>query len=279
MLRISVLVVLFVGSSAMAKPTFQDVHKKFPAATLPITIKAADELKIELNAADANALGFLKDTSPGLSALRDCKKKGDKELEKEFTRALWAVATVQRTGHELLLLRCDFTGPMMSTRETFLLAYNDKGELLGGITFNLLISGEGGEASEVSTLDQAGVVSRLTKWKYPMMEEGLPEELKVTSEQRAKLTSRGAIEVMPAAWSTRSGSYIDRKSKEELRVFDKRVFYRANDTKPFQELEGDGNTMRFKGSPKPYLLTWNDRRSAISCENPDGAVQLFDREW
>ena len=61
------------------------------------------------------------------------------------------------------------------------------GELLGGTTFHVSSSSEAGGETNVSTLDQAGVISRLIKFKYPMMEAGLPEELVVTSEQRAKL--------------------------------------------------------------------------------------------
>ena len=275
MLRATLFATLVLATAVTAKPTFQDVLKKFPATTLPLTIKTAAELKTRLTSADADALGFLKDTSTQLGGLREWKKKP----QEGQTRALWPIARVQRTGYQLLFIRYDDDQQLSSSKETFLLSYNDKSELQAGLIFHLEVASEAGASTDVSTLDQAGVISRLSKWKYPMQEEGLPEELVVTSEQRAKLTSTGALEVMSAAWSTRTGSYIDRKSKEELRVFDKRVFYRANDSKPFQELEGDGSTVRFKGSPKPYLLTWNDRRSAISCENPGGAVQLFEREW
>jgi hypothetical protein len=269
------LLVLALSLAVGAKPTFQDVLKKFPLATLPLTIKGPVEQKTKLTAADADALGFLKDDSALLTSLRSWKKKPDQDEKK----ALWPIGQIQRTGHQLLLVRYDDDLPMMSAKETFLLSYNDKGELLGGVTFHVESSGEGGGATNLSTVDQAGVISRLIKTTIPMMEEGLPPELVVASEQRGKITSTGTLEVMAPTWSTRTGSYIDRKSKEELRVFDKRVFYRASDSKPFQELEGDGSTMRFKGSPKPYLLTWNDRRSAISCQNPGGEVQLFTREW
>ncbi|MDP1823149.1 MAG: hypothetical protein Q8L48_07905 [Archangium sp.] len=273
MLRVAVL--LLATTALGARPTFQDVLKKFPASTLPITIKDLEKTSTKLNAADADALGFLKDASPQLSSLRAWKKKPG-EGEK---KSLAPIAAIQRTGYRLLLLRVDSEFPMGSGSETFLLSYSEQGALLGGLTFHLEFSTEAGGATNTSTLDQAGVISRLIKTSTPMHEAGLPEELVVTSEQRAKLTSAGSFEVMAPAWSTRTGAFLDHKSKEELRVFDKRVFYRGNDTKPFQELEGDGNTVRFKGSPRPYVLTWNDRRSAISCQNPDGKVQLFDREW
>lgn len=275
MLRRAALCLLLATTASAKKPTFDDVLKKFPAATLPITLKEAGAQATKLTAADLEALGILKDTSPQLASLRDAKKPpGEDE-----TKALWAVGAIQRTGYRLVLIRYDFEQPMANGKLTFLLSFDDKHTLLGGLTCHVESGSEAGGETDVSTLNQAGAISRLITETVPMHEEGLPEELKITSEQRAKLTSTGALEVMPAAYSTRSGAYRDPKSKEELRVFEKRVFYRAKDTKPFQELEGDGNTMRFKGSPKPYILTWNDRRDAISCQNPDGSVQLFAREW
>lgn len=84
---------------------------------------------------------------------------------------------------------------------------------------------------------------------------------------------------MPRAWSTRTGSFIDRKSNEQLYVVEKRVFYRANAKGDFQELAGDGTSVRFKSSPKPHVLTWNELRSELSCQNPDGTVQLFTRDF
>ena len=275
MLRRLALCLLLATTALAKKPTFDEVLKKFPVSTLPLTIKEATAQKIKLTAADLEALGVLKDTSTSLADLRAAKTPAGLDE----TKALWAIATIQRTGYRLVLIRSDFEQQMANGKQTFLLSFDDKNTLLGGLSFHAEHESEAGSQTNLSTLDRAGVISRLIKTTTPMQEEGLPEELKITSEQRAKLTSTGALEVMPAAFSTRSGSYLDRKSKEVLRVFDKRVFYRANGAKPFQELEGDGNTVRFKGSPKPYILTWNDRRSDISAQNPDGTVQLFTREY
>ena len=275
MLRHFALCLLLATTALAKKPTFESVLKKFPVVTLPLTLKESTEQKTRLTSADLEALGVMKDTTAALAGLRAAKTPAGLDEKK----SLWAVATIQRTGYRLMLVRADVDQPMANGKTTFLLSFDDKNTLLGGLLFHQDTESEAGKQTNVSTLDQAGVLSRLIKTLIPMHEEGLPEELKITSEQRAKVTSTGAFEVMAAAYSSRSGSYLDHKSKEELRVFDKRVFYRANDTKPFQELEGDGNTLRFKGSPRPYILTWNDRRSDISCENPDGAVQLFTREW
>ncbi|MDP2269653.1 MAG: hypothetical protein Q8N23_28170 [Archangium sp.] len=256
---------LLVASAVLgAKPVFQDVLKKFPAATLPITIKDLEEHKVKLTAAEAGALGFLKDSSEALSGLRAWKEKGGK-------KQLWPVAAIRRTRSLVLLLQYDAD----TNRQTYLLTYDDQGALLGGLLFH--VSNAGSE-NDVSTLDQAGVISRLITAKHQLQDDALPEVV-VLAEQRAKLTSTGSLEVISRAWSRRSGRYIDRKTKEEFLVSDKRVFYRPDDAKPLQELQGDGNTMRLEGSEKPWQLTWNDRRSDISAQNPRGEVQVFTREW
>lgn len=263
-----------------AKPTFEAVLKKFPTATLPFTIKDCPELTAKsaskLTIADAEALGFLNDESELLRPLRAWKRKPAGEEKK----TLWPIARIERpSNQQLLLLRYDDETPMMQGKETFLLSYGANGELLGGLTFHQEFSGEAGETTNLSTVDQMGVISRLVTVKRPMHEEGLPEELVVTSEHRAKLTAKGTLEVAETSFSTRSGAYLDLQTKEELRIFGKSIFYRGNESKPFQALEGDGKSVRFKGSPAVYVLTWNDVKSAISCQNPKGEVQLFTRQW
>ncbi len=259
-----VFALLLASAVLGTKPSFPDVLKKFPAATLPITLKSPDEHKVKLTAAEAGALGFLQDTSDALSALRTWKEKGGK-------KQLWPVASIRRTNYLVLLLQYDAE----ANKQTFLLTYDEKGALLGGMLFHV---SNAEVESDVSTLDQAGVLSRLITSKHQLKDEALPEVV-VLAEQRAKLTSTGALEVISRAWSRRSGRYVDHKTKEEFLVADKRVFYRADEAKPLQELKGDGNTMRLEGVEKPWQLTWNDRRSDISCENPKGDVQVFTREW
>lgn len=259
------VIALLVASAVFgARPAFQDVVKKFPVATLPITIKDPAEHKVKLTAAEAGALGFLQDTSEALSGLRAWKEKGGK-------KQLWPVAAIRRSKSLVLLLQYDAD----TNRQTWLLTYDDQGTLLGGMLFHM---SNAGSESDVSTLDQAGVMSRLITSKHQLEDPALAEVM-VLAEQRAKLTSTGALEVTSRAWSRRSGRFIDRKTKEEFLVADKRVFYRPDDAKPLQELEGDGNTVRLKGSENAWQLTWNDRRSDISCQNPRGEVQLFTREW
>jgi hypothetical protein len=271
---IPLLTLVLAMNSVAAKPTFQSALQKFPPAILPITIKERTEQKAKLTLAEAEALGIFRDASPQLAFLREAKLKSAAN-EKRVLRPL---ALIPRTGYQLLLLAHDFEGGLFVDRRVFLLSYDEKGVLLGGVLFHRDSGSSEGSESNVSTLDQIGVVSRLITEKHAISGNGMDEPLIVVAEDRAKLTSSGAFEVMPRAWKNRKGRYIDRKTNEEL-IVDKGVLYRANKDQPLQQLEGEGNTFRFKGAAKPYVFTWNDRRSDISCENPDGAVQVFSREW
>ena len=263
-----------------AKPTFEEVVKKFPAAKLPMTIDELPTLKLELTADDIEVLGFLKDKSATLKGLRDWKEppfSGDAVAP--GSKHLRPIAAIQRADALMLVVRYEHLEDMFQTYWTFALSYDARGTLLGGGLLHAFNTGEAGAEENVSTLDEAGALSKSITAKIPLYDEAAGDELIVTSEQRGKLTSTGSLEVAPPKWSTRNGLFIDRKSKEELLAIDTKVFYRANNLKPLQQLEGDGKTMRFKNSPKPYVLTWNDRKSEVSCKNPDGRVQVFTREW
>lgn len=256
------LVLCLVAAPAVGATPFESLLKKFPAASLPFTIEKTAETKARLTSSDVETLGFMRDGSSSLSSLREWKAR---------KKSLWPTASIQRGASVVLALRCD----QGARKETYLLSYSNEGRLQGGLLFHLE---EPSGVTNISSLNQAGVISRVTKNTWPMQEHGLPPELVVTAEHRAKLTSTGMLESMPPSYWTRSGVFVDRMSKEELRVFAKRVFYRSREGEAFQELEGDGNTMRSKGSPNPYIFTWDDRRSAISCQNPAGKVQVFVRE-
>jgi hypothetical protein len=160
-----------------------------------------------------------------------------------------------------------------------LLSYGPKGELLDGVSFASTVSTEAGSQEGSGTVTTEGSVGRRLIRTIPMMEEGLPSELKVISEHAAKLTASGRFEVGAEVFTTRDGAFIDRKSKEEMRVFGEKVFYRANDSKPFQALLREGDAVRFKPGGKQYVLSWDDRRKIVNCTNPDGSIQAFTREW
>jgi hypothetical protein len=103
--------------------------------------------------------------------------------------------------------------------------------------------------------------------------------LEVTSEATQKLRANGSWEPTVSRATTQNGKFVDAKSKEELWVFGQDVFYRGNESKPFQKLDFDGKAVRFKGSKTPYTLAWNEPKQAIACTDPKGKAQTFTREW
>ncbi len=269
------LAAVFASSALAAKPGFQDVVKKFKPATLPWSSKDVAVPKTGLLPEEIAALGFAKSTTSELKELRQWKAKPDEDE----TLTIWPIAQVARPGVTVLVVRFDQALPMSSTATTFLLTYGPKGELLDGLRFGATTSSEAGGGDDVATLAESGAITRSSTAKIPMMEEGLPEQLVVNSEAPAKLTASGKFEVSPEIFTTKDGAFIDRKSKEELRVFGEKVFYRANDTKPFQALLRDGDAVRFKKGGPPYLLSWDERMISVNCKNPGGSVQRFTREW
>ncbi len=258
-----------------ANPSFQDVAKKFKPAPLPLSSKDVAVPKTGLTPEEISALGFMKSTSPQLAQLRKWKATPDQDE----TLTVWPVASIARPGLTLLLVRFDQEMPMSSDAALFLLSYGPQGALIDGVGFAGTMSSEAGGAEDVGRLTADGALTRSGTLSVPMMEEGLPEKLVITSEHPVKLTASGKFEVAEERFTTRDGAFIDRKSKEELRIFGEKAFYRGNDTKPFQALTREGDAVRFKKGGKPYGLTWDARNALINCKNPDGSVQVFTREW
>jgi hypothetical protein len=248
MFRLVVVLAVTCASLAHAgQPTFASVLKKFPTATLPLTMATPPDAKVSLDKAEKALLNV-----------------ADSEAR--------PVAAIQRKGHWLLLVTLD-------GERTMLMSFDDQGQPLGTVLFHCDASGSWGRETNVSSLNEGGAISRLINGSYPIYGNGIDETLKVAAEARGRVTSTGAIEVMPTAWKNRNGRYLDRKTKEEL-IYDKPVlFYRAGEQQELKRLDGEGNSWRHKDVTKPWLLTWNDLRSEVSVENADGAVQLFTREY
>lgn len=271
---VSLFLLVAVPCSA-AKVDFAAVLKKFPPVSLPFVINTLGEPGAKLSRDELDALGVFKTNAALLEPLQAYRQK----LKKGQTRAMYPVAAIVRGAQRVLALRFDELSKDHERRQTFLLSYDEQGALLGGLPFHVVEKGALLSETDVSNLNFIGVASRVRHVTRPLKDAGLPTELLVHCEQRAKVTSTGALEVMAPSYLTRSGAYVDPATKEELRVFDTKVFHRAGEQAPFVELEGDGKVVRFKGAEKPYLLTWDDRRSAISAQTPAGTVQVFTRVW
>lgn len=253
---------LLVVAVLAAKPTFESVVKKFPVQTLPF------DMASHLDASDAGVVTAVKLTAVDVKALgieNDALLKGKKSLI--------AHARVQRTGHELLFIRFE----QKNQAETYLFSFSDTHAYLGAMVFHAQSTDGDVVTTNVSTITQAGALARVTKITRPQQDVGLPPECIVTAEQRGKVTSKGALELMPPFWSSRSGSYL--RGTEELRVFIKRVFYRAKQDEPFVEMIGDGTNMRLPSEVPTWTLIWNERRSEISALTPSGDQKMFVRAW
>ena len=250
MFRLLVAVAVTCACVAHAgKPTFASVLKKFPTATLPLTMATPPDVKASLDKEEKALLALSGNPHP--------------------------VAAIQRKGLWLLLITQEAQGE----HQTSLMSFDEQGQLLGSVLFHRDASGSWGRETNVSSINEGLAISRLINGAYPIYGNGIDETMKVAAEARARVTSTGAIEVMPPAWKNRNGRYIDRKTKEEL-IYDKPVlYYRASVGQELQRLDGEGNSWRHKDVTRPWLLTWNDLRSELSVENSEGVVQLFTREY
>lgn len=233
---------------------------KFSAGGAPATVEELEALKL--------------DTIPGIEGapLRELK------LPLEEGSVVRVLGMARSGAFTLHLVRLDEEAAMMSVSMLFVLVKNAKGAWVGSALLGASSSSEAGGAEEKGTLTADGTLTRRKVLRVPMHEDQLPTELVSTSEARGRLGADGRITVTEA-FVSRDGSFIDEKSKEELRVFGEKVFYRSNETKPFQLLLREKDDVRFKAGAKPYKLTWSDDLRSIACTGPDGKPQRFTREW
>ncbi|MFT3711080.1 MAG: hypothetical protein QM817_25920 [Archangium sp.] len=269
---------LALALSVAAAPNFASVAKKFPPLTLPLDSKALVAPKTTLSAAELKVLALEKHGGGELAELLRWAEPPEKELGAK--NALRAIGSVQRGDTMLLVISVEYEGPAVASLfQTYLVAYSSKGEFLDALRFSTTMSSEAAAVEERSTFNAEGGLGRRATTHVPMMEEGLPEQLTVVSDQVGKLTSKGTFELAVLDFRTRDGAFVEEKTKEELRVFGDEVYYRANESKPFQKLFREGDTVRFKQYGQTYSLSWDQRRANLKCINPDGSVQTFARKW
>lgn len=261
-----------VASSALATP-LQDTLKKFPPMKLPLRLSARQLTTVVLTPKDVDALGFLK--LPG----------APKELltwtpapEEGETQNLVATGMAKVGANTLLVLRHDLQFPMGTFSRTFVLVVAGE-KLVGAALLHVAENGEAGDTQSEATLNADGSITRQVHSVIPAFGEGLPETMELTFSESQKLRADGTWEPLVSKATTQSGKYVDAKSKEELWVFGAQVFYRGNESKPFQRLEFDGKGVRFKGDKATYSLGWDASKRAITCTDPKGKPQTFTREW
>lgn len=261
-----------VASSTFATP-LQDTLKKFPPMKLPVHLTAKQTVSVALTQRDIDALGFLKLAGAPKELLR-----WSPTLEEGETQNLVATGSAKVGANTVLLLRHDLVFPMGAFSRTFVLVVAGE-KLVSATLLHVAEGGEAGDTSSDATLGADGSITRSMKSVIPTFGGGLPETMEVTFSESQKLRADGTWEPLVSNATTQSGKYVDAKSKEELWIFDALVFYRGNESKPFQPLEFDGKGVRFKGAKATYSLVWDATKHAITCTDPKGKPQTFTREW
>lgn len=274
--RVLLVLAFLALPSLAAKPTFTEVAQKFPPVSLPLDsrlFKAGPALA----AADVPALGFLKRTERSLGPLRQWSPDEEEGVKVQ----LHPLARFQHGPVTVLVLRYASEFSLGTFSADFLLTYSAKGALLDAVEFASLATGDNGRTEATATLALDGTIVRTEQRQVPMDEDGLPAgvELVASAQATHRLLPSGKFALGAPTFTATDGVFIDAKSHEELRVTGEAVFYRGNGDKPFQKLLRDGDTVRFKAGGKPYVLSWDEKRAAITCKNPDGTKQAFTREW
>ena len=272
MVRFLSVVCLGAAVAFAAAPKLSQTTRKFPTVNLPMTLVDAKPLTVALDPAEVAVLLQKPEALPG--DLRSVKRP----LEEGETRSVFALGTARAGTVQVVFIRVDETTPMSKSQATYALTVNGEAVVSAALV-HTESSSEAGGATMEATVAADGSISRKVRTEIPMHDEGLPETMAITSEVSLKLRPDGTFAPAVTVFGTQTGKYVDAKSKEELWVFDQRVFYRGTESKPFQTLEFDGKAVRFKSSKAPYALVWNAARSAITCTDPKGKAQTFTREW
>lgn len=261
-----------VASSAFATP-LQDTLKKFPPMKLPVQLSAKQTVSVALTPKDVDALGFLKlsGAPKELLAWTPTPEEGE-------TQNLVATGATKVGANTLLLVRHDLQFPMGNFSRTFALVLAGE-KLVSAILVHVAQETEAGDTTSDATVATDGALSRSVKHVIPVHADGLPETLEVAFAESQKLRADGTWEPLVSNATTQSGKYVDAKSKEELWLFGAQVFYRGNESKPFQQLDFDGKGVRFKGAKATYSLVWDAAKRAITCTDSKGKPQTFTREW
>jgi hypothetical protein len=202
----------------------------------------------------------------------------DVHLPLEEGSSMQLLGELKKGPLTLVVVRLDEEAAMMSVSYTFVLVRNPQGAWVDGVQLASAINSEAGELTETGLLTEGRALTRTTKSRIPMHEEGLPVELVVRAETKGVLTGSGKFELKRRVTTT-DGAFLDGKTGEEIRVFGDDVFYRGNESKPFQKLLRQKNEVRFTPDGKPYALSWSATNEALSSRGPDGKVQTFVREW
>jgi hypothetical protein len=193
-------------------------------------------------------------------------------------------------GVTWLFVHQESSFPAGGSKTVWALAYSGAGALLDGAPVVEELGSEAGASVGTLTLSADGRFTVKSDETRPVHDLKDVDETQWVQTRTGALTPSGAVELSP--WTTQGspgGRFVDPKSKEQLTLVPTakalRVFYAKKEGAAEQELsaEGDGAaggtvTVRFKGSKKPYLLSF-PKEGGVTCKNPDGTVQSFKAVW
>lgn len=296
------LLVMLLAAAPRPSPAFVE---KFPTLAAPLVVTATSLKGVKLAPSEAIA-----------DLLEPAASKAGKPLP-EGLRALWAPSMRARTQallegrapgepgetmeiHALgklslqdgigLLVLVKQAEPMSVDETVYLLMLDGDGRYAGGAA---LASTGGDEMSgqNVSAKISGDGAIALTKLRGFVIHDlnDAPGELNIRSEQALKIGPHGKISQGDNHYLSWAGKFIDRKSQEELFLFDEGgqvvAIYRASAIQPSQRLEVGSGTkprlleVRFPASAKPSLLALDEGGERLNCRKPDGKTQRFEREW
>ncbi len=285
--------------SAAPTPTFETFAKSFPELKLPATFPAEGK-----PIAAAEAMAFViappvararKSPLPPLPFASDgeAKRRAQtlelmKDPNAEGALQFTAVGRLPLSGAVGLVVRRRLTMMMGAEDLTVLLTYTTQGALLASMTLGDRGASEAGGTTISSTVAASLEVALELEDVMPLHDVEGVDQLTMKHASTATITPQGAISERPSTWTSMEGPYQDPKSHEILLVSVSaagvQAWYRAKDEAAPQKLtfaRADAGkrqvVVRFPKSPKEYVLTAPADFSDLSCKNPDGTVQRFDR--
>ena len=189
---------------------------------------------------------------------------------------------------QLLAVAVQEAFPAGSSTEAWLLAFR-AGTLLDAALLGTRGAGEAGTVADEVTVSDGGAFVGQRRQLVPLHDVPGAEQLEVRSTRAGRFDpGRARFTLSPEDFEARGGRYLDRRSGEVLLVLDgpgqlARVLYQARASGPRQELAVEDHagvlTVRFARSPRPYRLSFDDLQASLTCENPDGTRQRFERAW
>lgn len=295
-------------AASAATSDFKQLVAQFPPLTLPLASEKAKLPLEELSPDDAmawvveplSAVGQASSWTRPINFLRSFSTPAQRAVARALLRGqppedgllsslrVSARGSVSRGPVILLVVGVELEASMYHPSDTWLLSWSPDGKLLGALLLAQHVPSEAGSSLLSGTLEEDGTIAGTFVQFFVTGEKEMPEYLEVDSTWPARLLDSGRFEESPATWLGPAGHFVDRASHEELQLFagqPTRAFYRASAAKPWQALVVPADAkrpsfaVRFAGAPKEkYVLTWDERGTALTCQNPGGKKQTFTRE-